>query len=130
MLARIRPERMAGALSLLAAALVGAIWYIYLFVAPVDPQSLSESAIQTLTYTFSSQNEDRWWFASLAGIGVASAAAGIAYLSGVARTRLGAVSLLLVSAALGVGAFALTDWSLALFVALPVIWAYRCVHGT
>ena len=124
MLARIRPDRVAGTLSLVAAALVGAIWYIYLFVAPLYPQSLLASAVHTLSYTFSAQNEDRWWFASLAALGVTSAAVGVAYFLNVAHKRSGALLLMSLSVALGVGALAFTDWSLAFFLALPAVWGY------
>ena len=130
MLTRMRPDRVAGALALFAAALVGAIWYIYLFVAPVYPQSLLASAVHTLSYTFSPQNETRWWFASLAVLGVISAAVGVAYFFNVAHKRSGALLLLLLSLALGAVAFAITEWSLAFFLALPAVWGYRCVHGT
>ena len=127
---QVRPDRMAGTLSLLAAALVGAFWYIYLFVAPLYPQSSAASALQTLAYAFSPQNGDRWWFTSMALLGITSAAVGVAYLSNVAQKRPGALTLLLLSLALGVGAFVLTEWSLAFFLALPAVWGYRCVHGT
>ena len=129
MFAHIRPRTVAGLLSLLAATLVGAIWYIYIFVAPVYPSSLTLSAIETLRYTFSPDNVDHWSFVGLAALFLCSAAVGVAYLLNVSGTRSGAMFLLLALVVLGVGAFALTNWSLALFVALPAVWGYRCVHA-
>jgi cytochrome bd-type quinol oxidase subunit 2 len=126
---RLPSDRVAGLLSLVAATLVGAIWYIYLFVAPVRPESLTASAIDTLKYTFSSENEMRWWFAWLAALCLCCAAVGAAYLLNVGRKRQGAILLFSVLIFLALGTLAFTAWPLALFVALPAYWGYRCVHG-
>jgi hypothetical protein len=126
---RIRSDKMAGLLSLVAAALVAGVWYVYLFVSPVYPHAIIASAIDTLKYTFSPENESRWWFAWLATLCVCCASVGAAYLLNVGRTRAGAILLFVMLIILAAGAFALTTWSLALFVALPAFWGYRCVHG-
>ena len=68
MFARLRPNTIAGLLSLLAAALVGTIWYIYLFVAPVIPRSLTLSVVESLRCMFSPDNANRWHFVGLAAL--------------------------------------------------------------
>ncbi len=129
MFPRIRPHTIAGLLSLLAATLIGAIWYIYLFVAPVNPHSMTLSAIHTLRYTFSPDNADRWYFVGLAAVFLCCAAVGVAYFLNVGGTQAGAMFLLLALVVLGAATFALTNWALALFVTLPAVWGYRCVHA-
>ena len=129
MFARLRPNTIAGLLSLLAAVLVGTIWYIYLFVAPVIPRLLTLSAIESIRYTFSPDNASRWYFVGLAALFVCPAAVGVAYLLNVSGTQTGAMFLFVVLIVLGLGAFALTNWSLALFIAMPALWGYRCVHA-
>ena len=120
---RVHPGTVAGLLSLLAALLVGSIWYIYLFVARERA-----APFEALGYAFSPSNEARWWFIYLALLCLCSAAVGIAYLLNAGRCRSGALLLLAMVVALGISAFALVNWWLALFVALPAIWGYRCIH--
>jgi hypothetical protein len=124
------PHVIAGSLFVLAAVLAGAIWFALLFVAMPPGQSALESALGQLRYTFSSANEQRWWFAWLAALPVACGLLAVAYLLNASRSKIGGIVLLSISVALAVASFALNDWSLAIFVALPTIWGYRCVHGT
>jgi hypothetical protein len=125
----LRPDQIAGLLSLLAAVLAGTIWYIYLFVANPPGLPLPGVVLSQLTYTFSPENADRWWFIWLAALPFALAAVGAAYLCRLARTRTVAMLLLAVLVILAASALWLTDWSLAIFVALPIGWGWRCVHG-
>lgn len=115
---------------MLAAVLAGAIWFALLFVAMPPGQSVLDSALGQLRYTFSSANEQRWWFAWLAALPVACGLLAVAYLLNASRSRTGGIVLLSVSVALAIASFAFNDWTLAVFVALPIIWGYRCVHGT
>ena len=120
------PHVIAGSLFVVAAVLVGAVWFILLFVAMPPGQSALEAALGQLRYAFSSSNEQRWWFAWLAALPVACGLLAVAYFLNVARSKAGAGVLLGISIALAIAAFALNDWSLAVFVALPIIWGYRC----
>jgi len=125
----LRSEQIAGLLSFLAAVLAGVAWYVYLFVASPSERPLAKSALGQLAYSFAPENADRWWFMWLAALPLALTVVGAAYLSRLARTQ--AVAMLLVAALviLAGSAFYLTNWSLALFVALPIIWGWRCVRG-
>jgi len=125
----LRSEQIAGFLCLLAAALAGVAWYVYLFLADPSERPLAETALGHFAYTFSPDNADRWWFRWLAAIPIALTAIGAAFLSGIARTQ--AVAILLVAALVVLTAFTLyvANWYLAVFIALPVVWAWRCVRG-
>lgn len=121
------PHVIAGSLFLLAAVLAGAIWFVLLFVAMPPGQSALDSALGQLRYAFSSANEQRWWFMWLAALPVACGLLAAAYLLNASQSRTGGIVLLSVSVALAIASFALNDWSLAVFVALPIIWGYRCI---
>src|SRR6266446_6583330 len=127
---RLTPQVITGYLFLLAAVLAGAIWYIYLFVAVPTHISLSQSAIDLLRYTFSAENPQRLWFAWMAALPILCALLGAAYLMNGARTRKGWFILLSASVLLALASFALNDWGLAVFVALPILWGYRSFHAT
>jgi hypothetical protein len=120
----------AGTLFLLAASFPAGIWFIYLFVAMPYPNSAFDSAMSQLQYTFSPENGDRLWFAWLAALPFACIALGVAYLLNVSRSRPAALIMLATSGALAVATFVLTAWPLALLVALPMAWGYRCLHAT
>jgi len=122
------PHNVAGLLSLFAALLVIAVWYIVLFVAPLSGVSLSESAAITLRDFLSAENPSRSWFVWLAVAPVVSGAVGLTYLFGDSRSKALAVTLLLVSVMLAVSGFYLVTWSLALFIALPSYWGFLCVR--
>ena len=122
------PDKIAGLLLLLAALLVLAIWYILLFVAPIENMSVTESAISSLEYHFSQENPSRLWFVWLAALPLACTFLGIAYLLNFARSKSVATVLLALSAGLGIASFIFTNWALAFFVALPSYWGYRCVY--
>jgi hypothetical protein len=130
MQSNLHPAKIAGLLSLLAAALASVPWYILLFFANPPHRSLSESILGQLTYTFSAENSDRWWFVWFAALPIVSAAVGVAYLCRLANSHNGAVLLLSLNVLLAGAALVFTTWSLAFFIALPIIWGWRCIHGT
>jgi hypothetical protein len=126
----LRSEQVAGFLCLLAAALAGVAWYTYLFVADPSERPFAQTALGQFAYTFSPDSADRWWFRWLAATPLALTVIGAAYLSRLARTQ--AVAILLLAALVVLTAFTLyvANWYLAVFVALPIVWAWRCVRGT
>lgn len=124
-----RADRIAGALFLVPVVLVTAIWYIYLFVSPPPNQPLLDSALGQLRYTFAPEQPDRFWFAWLIALPVFCVALSLAYLFRGAESKRGAIALFSMSLALAVASFALTNWGLAIFVALPSIWGFRRVRG-
>jgi len=129
MMLRVSPHIVAGWLFVLAAVLGGGIWFIYLFVAMPDNQSIWASVVGQLQHTFSDENPQIWWFTWLAALPVLCVALGLAYLLNGARTRKGGMALFGISVVLAIASFALNDWSLAIFVALPTVWGYRAVHA-
>jgi hypothetical protein len=120
---------MAGLLSLLAAVLLLAIWYILLFVATPDNISVAQSAVESLRYLLSAENPSRSWFVWLAVAPFVSITLAVAYLSGLARLKAPATMLLVLTVALGLLGVYYFTWSLALFVALPSYWGYLCVRN-
>ena len=124
------PHVTAGLLFLLAAGFAGTIWFIYLFVATPSGHSFLDSVLGQLQFTFSVENKERWWFAWMAALPIACGLLGAAYLFNVPRFKPVGIVLLGLSIALAIASFTLNDWSLAIFVALPIAWAYRCVNGT
>lgn len=127
---RTDPQGIAGVLFLLAAVLAGAVWYIYLFVAAPPNLPVLQSAVGLLQYTFSIENPERLWFAWMAALPFLCVALGVAYLKNGARTRRGWLILLCASVTLAIASFAFSDWGLAAFVALPILWGYRSFHAT
>lgn len=127
---RFAPHTVAGWLYLVPALLVAGIWYIYLFVAMPDNQTVWQSVVGQLQQTFSDENPRCWWFAWLVALPVLCVLLGVAYLRNAARTRMGGLTLFGVAIALAIATFVLNDWDLAVFVALPVLWDYRAIHAT
>jgi hypothetical protein len=125
----LRADRIAGTLFFVPAVLVGAIWYIYLFSSSPPNRPLLDSALGQLRYTFAPEQSERWWFAWLLALPVFCVALGLAYLFRGAESKRGAIAMFVLSLALAVASFALSDWGLAIFVALPSIWGFRCVRG-
>ena len=130
MLAFLRsPHRLAGVLSLIAAFLVSAIWYVTLFVATPGDTSPAEAAANSLAYLLSAENPSRGWFVWLAVAPFVSTALGFGYLFGLSRSAAPATALFVVTVALAVTGFYFVTWSLALFVALPCYWGFLCVRS-
>jgi hypothetical protein len=125
----LRSDQIAGLLSFLAALLAGVAWYIYLFVASPPERPLAESVRGQLAYSFAPENADRWWFIWFAALPLALTVVGAAYLSRLARNQAVAMLLLAVLIILAGSSFLLTNWSLAIFVALPIFWGWRSVRG-
>ena len=126
---QLRSEQIAGLLSLLAALLAGTAWYILFFVAMPADRPLSDSMRSQFASTFSPENADRWWFIWFAALPLTLCVVGAAYLARLARNQSMAMLLLGVLVILAASSFYLTNWSLALFVALPIFWGWRCVRG-
>jgi riboflavin transporter FmnP len=124
----LSPHKVAGILSLLAAALVLAVWCILLFVAQPSSASVVSAANESLAYLLSAENPSRSWFIWLAIAPVVSTALGLVYLFGPARSLASAVVLFVAATALGVSGFYFVTWSLAFFVALPCYWGFLCVR--
>jgi amino acid permease len=122
------PDKIAGLLFLLAALLMLTIWFQLLVLGPASDLSLADSASHALEQMFSPENPSRLWFVWLAFLPVACAALGTAYLLNLARTRTGSMILFVVSVGLGTTAFVFTQWPLALVVALPCYWGFRCAY--
>jgi len=126
---QLRSEQIAGLLSLLAALLAGVAWYISLFVATPSQRLLGDSVFGKLATSFALENADRWWFMWFASLPLVLTVVGAAYLSHLARNQAVAFLLVAVLVILAGSSFYLTNWSLALFVALPIFWGWRCVRG-
>jgi hypothetical protein len=112
------------------AILVAGIWYIYLFVAMPENQTVWQSVVGQLRHTFSDENPQAWWFVWLVALPVSCIVLSIAYLLNAARTRTSRLSLFVAAIALVIATFVLNDWDLALFVALPALWGYRAIYAT
>ena len=125
---RFPPSRIAGLLSLLAALLVLGVWFILLFVAQPEGVSAIEGAVGTARYLLFEGESSRHWFVWFAIVPIISIVIGVCYLLGVARTRGFAITLFILAAALGASSFALFNWSLAFWVALPSYWGFICVR--
>jgi hypothetical protein len=127
---RPRSEQIAGLLSLLAAVLAGVAWYVYLFVADPGDRPFADSAYSQLNSSFATANADRWWFIWFSALPLALSAVGAAYLSRLARNQTMAMLLVAILVILAASSFYLADWPLAVCVALPIYWGWRCVRGT
>ena len=112
------------------AALVLGIWYVYLFVAMPDNQTVWQSVVGQLRHTFSDENPQAWRFGWLVALPVFCIAFGAAYLLNVARTRVRGLALFAGAIALAAATFLLTNWALGVFVALPALLGYRAIHAT
>jgi hypothetical protein len=126
---RLRSEQIAGLLSFLAALLAGVATYIYLFVANPSGRPPADSVYSQFASALALENADRWWSIWCTALPLALTMVGAAYLSRLARKQAAAVLLLTVLVILAGLSFYLTDWTLAIFVALPIFWGWRCVRG-
>jgi hypothetical protein len=124
-----RSDQIAGFLSLLAALLAGVNWYVYRFVADPALRPLADSGLGRLAYSFTPETADRWWFIWLGTLPFALAVVGAAYLSRFARTQAVAMLLLTVLVILAGATLYAVNWALAVVVALPIFWGWRCVRG-
>lgn len=66
--------------ALAALAPIG-VWIVLLFVAIPENQTLLSSAASTISYMFSSENSNRWWFVGWTAIPFCLLALSLAYLS-------------------------------------------------
>ena len=120
------PDKVAGLLFLLATLLILTIWFQLLFLTP--DSSAAGSAGHAIDQMFSPENPSRLWFVWLAFLPLACAVLGSAYLLNLARTKTGGMILFIISVGLATTAFVFTQWPLALFVALPCYWGFRCAY--
>lgn len=127
---RLRSEQIAGLLSFLAALLAGVGWYVYVFVAKPSGRPPADSLYAQLASSFALESADQWWSIWAAALPLALTVVGAAYWSQLARNQATAVLLLAILVILAGASFLLTTWLLAIFVALPIFWGWRCVRGT
>ncbi len=130
MQARLRSEQIAGLLSFLAAVLAGVAWYAYVFVAAFPGRPPADSLYAHLASPFALEAADRWWPVWAAALPLVLTVVGAAYLSRRAQNQAMALLLLTVLVILAGSSFLLTTWLLAMFVALPIFWGWRCVVGS
>ena len=126
---RLLPDRIAGILFLISAVLFAGVWYTFLFVATPDCISIAESAMSDLRYIFSIENDSLALFVWLAASPVICAILSGLYLVGVARNRVRAKFLFLITVLLTATTLCMINYHLALVVALPGIWGYRAIHA-
>jgi hypothetical protein len=127
-LERLRsPDKIAGLLYLLAALLLLTIW-VQLLLAPSPDAAASGSLARSLEQMFSPHNPAQLRFVWLAFLPLACVTLGAAYLLNLARARPGSMVLFILSVGLGTAAFVFTQWPLALCVALPCYWGFRCAY--
>jgi hypothetical protein len=124
------PAKIAGALSLLSAALALPFWYTLLFAATPSSLSAWEAALQQLQFSFSSGTPGRELLVLWALVPIVSAGLGLIYLTPVARSREVAVGALTASAAVALTVFILAGWSEAIFYVLPVFFGAKNVRMT
>jgi hypothetical protein len=122
------PDKVAGLLFMLATFLILTIWFQLIFLAPAPGLTAGESAGHAIELMFAPDNPSRLWFVWLAFLPLACIALGSAYLLNLARSRTGGMVMFVLSVGLGTTAFVFTQWPLALFVALPCYWGFRCAY--
>ena len=119
------PDRIAGAFLLVPSVLVVAIWWIFLFYPDYPPLS---KVIEMFLFSLGTDNPEYIWFRSLALLPISCLLLAAAYFLGVARGRVGAITLLVISTAVATSAAVFIAWPFALFLALPIIVGYKCVR--
>lgn len=123
------PHKIAGLLSLLAAALMLPFWYLLLFVAQPSNIPIFESASATLNSVLFRANPARVYAIWHAVAPLFSLVLGILYLRGFAHSKTTAKTLFTTSLALGISAVFFSNLSVAFWVALPCYWGYRCISN-
>jgi hypothetical protein len=123
------PAKIAGLLSLLSTMFVLAIWFILLFVGIPADQTIAHAVIDQITYLYSDQNPARLTFIWLAVLPFISSSIGTTYLLDLARTKMIAGMLLVVTIAIGLVVLAFGPLSLAIFVMLPSYWGWKCLES-
>jgi hypothetical protein len=122
------PNKVAGLLSLLSAAIVLAVWYPLLFMASPSNTPVTEFAIRSAAYFLSAENPSRPAFLWLAFAPLMSSALAFSYLFGLSRLKVSATIMFSLSAALGISAFFFVGQSTAFFFAFPCYWGYLCLN--
>jgi hypothetical protein len=114
------PDFVAGSIFLLSAFVYVAMWYILLFVAQPPCKSVIDAALETLAYFFSQECENRKLFIWLVVLPIICCVLAAAYLLGGARSRNGALVLLIAGAALASATVILRQSISTIF---PICWA-------
>jgi hypothetical protein len=122
------PNKIAGLLSLLSAAIVLAVWYPLLFVEIPSNTPVTEFAVRAFAFYISAENSSRPMFVWLAFAPLMSIALAFSYFSILSRSRVSASIVFSLSAALGVSAFFFVGQSIAFFFALPCYWGVLCIR--
>src|SRR5258705_12138509 len=104
------PHITTGWLFVLAALLTAGAWFVLLFVAMPPDKSVLDSALGQMRYTFSAENDNRWWFVWFAVLPIACGLLAVAYFLNVSRTKHWGVTLLTLTVALALASFMLNDW--------------------
>ena len=119
-----RPSTVAAILLVIPTVYVLGVWYILLFVG----NSAEGAWLGQLRYTFSAENNDRWWFIWFATLPIICIALATSYAVGLAAKRTWAQLLFAATALIAMANLALTAWFLAFLTALPIYWAFLCVR--
>ncbi len=99
------------------------IWYFLLFVGNSSGTTPKSTFVFVLT-----EGPMPWWYAWLLVLPVLCCALAAAYLSGVASSSKGAVSLFGLGVALAASAWITVSPEIALFVTLPLWYSFQCIR--
>jgi|HubBroStandDraft_1064217.scaffolds.fasta_scaffold159911_2 hypothetical protein len=126
-LVRRDPKFVAAALNALLAVTVLGIWVIFLFVG--NPKNVSPA--DNLAYALrSAENSSRWFFMLLAALVLTSVALCIGYVSRLANSKCGSLTLLGISAAQAAAAAIFLPWPQAGLFIVPLYWCFLCWRQT
>ena len=114
----LAPEKWAGIAYLAPAAAVLGIWGVLLFVG----NSPKSGSLDMLRYALLEEPE-RWFFWWLAAFPIACLLLSASYFSTVARGKVGAIALCAVGVALAAASWLTMDWTIALFVTVPLLFS-------
>ena len=119
---RVPGEKWAAVTYLVPAATVGGIWWILLTVGNT-PKSGPSDMLRYLLFE-APEAPLFWWLVVLPTICLLLSGA---YFSSVAQGKTGAIALCSVGFVLAVAAWLLSDWTIALFVTLPLLFSVPTV---
>lgn len=122
------PATIAGLLSLLSTMFVVAIWLFLIFVDIQTNQSTTQAILSQFTAIFSIENPARVTFVWLAALPFITASISSAYLLKLARSKLIAILLLVLTIGSGLVVLSFGPLSLAIFVLLPAFWGWKCIE--
>lgn len=120
------PDKVAGTLFFISMMPVLLAWFVLLFVGHTSNLPLMSSALNQICYMFSEENPNRLWFLWFAVLPIVCFVLSVAYLGGAANNRKFAIAMFVVAIGLAGFSFVLCDWTIAVFVTLPIFWSLRC----